>query len=95
MNLSDQLKSIAIQGAKDAGANITPSMQNLLDEANIKHSRNGDPVSHAVEALHIKLGFALQDPSVFKEITDEEIELALQEINLFKNNEVSDDDRPF
>jgi hypothetical protein len=73
--LSDILKGIAIQGAIDAGANVSPSMEAQIDKSNLKHSRNGDRINFALERLYIQLGFALQDNSVLAEIDEHDIEI--------------------
>ncbi len=90
MNLSEQLKSIATEGAIAAGAKVSPDMEALLQDANIKHSRNGDPINHLLESLQIKLSFAMQDPTVLAEITDAEIEMLTMEVNAAKQETVND-----
>jgi hypothetical protein len=82
MNLSDQLKSIATAAAVDAGANISPTMQDCLDKSNKAHSRNGDPQSYHLESIAIKLQFALQgDLSCLADINDEELHSLIRQIH--------------
>jgi len=61
-------------------APVLPSLEESLQACNLKHSRNGDPVGHYVEAVATKLAFALQDPSVLSEITPAELEVLTSEI---------------
>jgi hypothetical protein len=66
VNISDTLKSIAIQGAIDAGARFT----NYPD----------DPLAHHVEQLAFKLSLVAQDNTLLALITDEEIEALTIEV---------------
>ena len=55
-------------------ANSATSLTEKLEESNRKHSRNGDPLGYALDAVSLKLSFRDQDPSILAEITDEELE---------------------
>jgi hypothetical protein len=56
------------------------SMEDMLQASNLKHSRNGDPVGHTIEALATKLSFALQDSTVLAEITEAELHMLEMEV---------------
>jgi hypothetical protein len=59
-------------------ANPVVSLEEKLKESNLRHSRNGDPISYLIESL--SHNFAAQDPTMLAEITDEEIEMLVMEV---------------
>lgn len=99
-NLSNQLKSIAVQGAIRAGANPSPEMADLvgqhavadmevkLAESALERSRNGDFEGHLIDSIAIKLSFAAQDPTVLAEITKEEIEALIDNVTEAKKAKI-------
>jgi len=72
---SDLLKSMATTHAVVAGAKLSPSFEEKLQEVNFRHSRNGDPVSFLLESLNLKLTH-----NRLNLVTNEEIEVLAMEI---------------
>jgi hypothetical protein len=62
-------------------AKPVPSMEQILADLNIKHSLNGDPLSHYLDSITTKLVFAQQDRSVLAEISPAELEVLQVEID--------------
>jgi len=63
-------------------ANTAPkTMEEIIQEKNLRHSRNGDPVSFYIDSITTKLAFAQQDRSVLAEITPAELEVLNVEVN--------------
>jgi hypothetical protein len=100
MSLSDQLKSIAVQGAINAGATPSPEMKDLIGkhavadmeleiaEKSLQRSLNGDPQGALIDSLTVKLQFAAQDPTVLAEITEAEIHMLEMEVKAAKEAKI-------
>jgi len=68
-------------------------------EPSKQHSLNGDPISHALESITLKLVAAGQDATVLAEITSDELAILIAEIEsemkVKINNLEKTNDQPF